>query len=75
MLRIAPGFLPGSCSFLFNRNDWGAGAEGDTAGSGPPPVTASEALSRDSCSLPPPPPMMPGASREKWLSCSHGAHS
>lgn len=41
VLRIAPGFLPGSCSFLFNQNDWGAGAEGDTGGSGPPPVTAS----------------------------------
>lgn len=43
VLRRAPGFLPGSCCFLFNLNhcgvEWGEG-------SGLPPVAASEALSK-----------------------------
>lgn len=43
VLRRAPGILSGSCCFLFNLNDCGAGWGED---SGLPPVTASEALSK-----------------------------
>lgn len=48
VLRRAPGILSGSCCFQFNLNDCGAGWG---EGSGLPPVTASEALSRIAVSL------------------------
>lgn len=68
VLRMAPEFNSGSCSFLFSLNDRNVGWGEDSGPSSAIAWSGGGWFFPENIG-----PMVPGASQEKWLSHNHGA--